>query len=480
MTSLDPTAYATDIVAWAESPAGFFIPETRKPIVLTEPQRRILRHTLTPDDDGLMAYQTILYAAPKKSGKSTLAALIALWWSLTQEPPNEVYLAANDFDQAQGRVFKALTTAIRLNPYLKDTVDISNKRVLFRTTGTTVEALPADFKGAAGSNHGLTCWDELWGYTSEASRRLWDELTPVPTRRNSIRLIVTYAGFPSESELLWDIYQRGLLGEPIQELSDLEDGDGNCSCRAVGGLFSYWDHVGRLPWQTEDYLAKQKSSLRANAYLRLHENRWTEGNESFIDLAWWDACTDPDFTPMMPNKDETIYLGVDASTKGDSSAVVACSYDANEGRVRICRHRMWQPSKSQPLNIDQTIGDFVRELHSNYHIGSVSYDPYQLHDLATRLQGEGVHMVEFPQSVGRLTQLGQNLYELIRHGNLITYPDEELRRHISHAVAIESARGWRLAKTKRSNKIDLAIALGMSAYTAMQEQSQPFAVLGAW
>ena len=44
-------------------------------------------------------------------------------------------------------------------------------------------------------------------------------------------------------------------------------------------------------------------------------------------------------------------------------------------------------------------------------------------------------MVKFPQSVGRLTQLGQNLYELIKHGNLITYPDEELRRYISHAVA---------------------------------------------
>ena len=107
-----------------------------------------------------------------------------------------------------------------------------------------------------------------------------------------------------------------------------------------------------------------------------------------------------------------------------------------------------------------------------YRIGSVNYDPYQLHDLATRLRGEGIPMEEFPQSVGRLTQLGQKLYELIRHGNLITYEDEELRRHISHAVAVESSRGWRLAKTKRSNKIDLAVALEMSAWTAMQEQSR--------
>jgi len=174
--------------------------------------------------------------------------------------------------------------AIQLNPYLKSSVDVGNRRTSF-STGTIVEALPSDFRGAAGSNHGLSVWDEAWAYTSEASRRLWDELTPVPTRRNSIRLVVTYAGFPSESELLWQLHQHGMAGTPIPELSHLDNGDGKPVCRAADGLFSYWDHVGRMPWQTEAYLAAQKNSLRANAYLRLHQNRWVEGNESFIDLA---------------------------------------------------------------------------------------------------------------------------------------------------------------------------------------------------
>ena len=193
-------------------------------------------------------------------------------------------------------------------------MDVGNRRASF-STGTIVEALPSDFRGAAGSNHGLTVWDEAWAYTNEASRRLWDELTPVPTRKNSVRLVVTYSGFPSESELLWDLYQQGKSGEPVDDLVDLENGDGDQACRCIGGLFSYWDHVGRMPWQTAEYLEKQKASLRANAYLRLHENRWTEGNESFINLDWWDACTDPDLTPLMPNQDQTIYLGVDASTQ---------------------------------------------------------------------------------------------------------------------------------------------------------------------
>jgi len=47
-------------------------------------------------------------------------------------------------------------------------------------------------------------------------------------------------------------------------------------------------------------------------------------------------------------------------------------------------------------------------------------------------------------------------------------------------VATESSRGWRLSKTKRGHKIDLAGALGMAAWASMQAESQPFEVLGAW
>jgi len=58
-------------------------------------------------------------------------------------------------------------------------------------------------------------FDELWGYTSERARRLYDELVPVPTRLISCRLTVTYAGFEGESELLHELYRRGLAQPEI-------------------------------------------------------------------------------------------------------------------------------------------------------------------------------------------------------------------------------------------------------------------------
>jgi hypothetical protein len=43
------------------------------------------------------------------------------------------------------------------------------------TNGTTVTAISGDYSGAAGSNHGLVSYDELWGYVSESSIRLWED-----------------------------------------------------------------------------------------------------------------------------------------------------------------------------------------------------------------------------------------------------------------------------------------------------------------
>ena len=53
------------------------------------------------------------------------------------------------------------------------------------------------------------------GYTSESSRRLWDEMVPPPTRRITARLTVSYAGFEGESAQLEALYKHGITGEVI-------------------------------------------------------------------------------------------------------------------------------------------------------------------------------------------------------------------------------------------------------------------------
>ena len=54
----------------------------------------------------------------------------------------------------------------------------------------------------------------------------------------------------------------------------------------------------------------------------------------------------------------------------------------------------------------------------------------------------------------------------MRDGRLSVYPDAELRQHVMNAVAIETPRGWRLAKEKSTRKIDGAVALSFACVGA--------------
>ena len=48
------------------------------------------------------------------------------------------------------------------------------------------------------------------------------------------------------------------------------------------------------------------------------------------------------------------------------------------------------------------------------------------------------------------------------------YPDADLRQAIGHCVAVETARGWRIAKEKVKHKIDVIVALAQAALGATQ------------
>src|SRR5262249_38494941 len=94
-------------------------------------------------------------------------------------------------------------------------------------------------------------------------------------------------------------------------------------------------------------------------------------------------------------------------------------------------------------------------------------DPYQMAAVAQRLQAASVPMREFPQTVGNLTEVASNLYELIKARAIVAYPDADMRLAISRAIAVETGRGWRITKEKQAHKIDIVVALAMAAHAAM-------------
>jgi phage terminase large subunit-like protein len=452
-----------------ESDAARFIestlvnPETGLPFVLTDAERLFLRHAFDLTPDGRLGYPELVFAAPKKSGKTAFAAMLLIYVTRCLGGRfAEAYTCANDYDQSVGRVFQAASRIVEASPLLRPDAAVTAGRIVFRGTGATITALANDYAGAAGANPTFTVFDEPWAYTSERSRRLFDEMVPPPTRKIAARLCVSYAGFSGESELLEGLYKRGMAGE--QPAPDLY---------AAGGLLMFWTHRFTAPWQTPEWREQMREQLRPNQYLRLVENRWVSGEDSFVPIEWWDACVLAGVKPLLSDQALRVWVGVDASTKRDSTAIAVCAYDRVEKKVRLVWHRIFQPSPDDPLDFEATVETTLLHVARRFRLREVRYDPYQMAATAQRLSARGIPMEEFPQTVGNLTAASTNLYELVKGANLVAYPDADVRLAIQRAVAVETARGWKISKAVQSHKIDVVVALGMAALGAVQEASRP-------
>ena len=438
-------------------------PETCELFVLTDAERVFLRHAFQLTSEGRLKYPELVFSGPKKSGKTAFAAMVLIYVvRVLGGRYAECYCVANSLDQASLRVFQAAARIIEASALLSLDAKVAAEKITFGSTGATISAIPSDYSTAAGANPVISVFDELWGFTSERDHRLWDEMVPPPTRTISCRLTVTYAGFEGESELLEGLYKRGTARQQIAP--DLY---------AAGGLLMYWSNKFSAPWQTEAWREQMREQLRPNAYLRLIENQWVSTESDFLPIEWWDRCIDSEVRPVLGDRRLPVWVGVDASVKRDSTAIVVCSYDRASKRVRLVLHKVFQPSPQEPLDFEHSIEDTIISLSRCFQLREVKFDPYQMQASAQRLLAWGIPMVEFAQTTGNLTEASSNLYELVKFGNLVLYPDAAMRLAVQRSVAIESPRGWRIAKEKASHKIDVIVALAQAALGAVSEAGEP-------
>jgi phage terminase large subunit-like protein len=436
-------------------------PESHQPFVLLPAERAFLEHAFTFTDDGRLLYREWLYSCPRKSGKTTFQALIQLTMVLLWGGAYpESYVCANDQEQAQSRVFEICKRIILASPLLKDEAQLTQFKITFPAFNATIQAIASDAGSAAGSNAVCAGFDELWAYVSERARRYWDELTPPPTRKIAVRIVTTYAGFSGESLLLEELYKRGKALPQIGE--DLYAGD---------GLLMFWSHRPIAPWQDAAWLTSMRRE-RASVYQRHVLNEFASSSSQFIDMQKWDACVNPALGSVPVDLFMPIWVGCDASTKHDSSAIVAVTFDTKHQIVRLVCHRIFQPTPEEPLDFEGTIEATLIQLKRSFQLKKVLFDPFQMASSAQRLAKMGMPLAEYPQTSPNLTASTQNLLDLIQAERLLAYPDEGIRLAMSRAITVETPRGIRIAKDKQSFKIDVIVALSMACLAAVQSQGE--------
>lgn len=484
-----------DVVTWAEK--NFYIPTdagTPKLISLLPHQKIILECFFNPKLASHLNcgpnFQTLIYSTIKKSGKTAIAAMVARWITETWGSHSEVFSLANDLEQARGRIYQAAITSIELSPtFSRQAKGIPNRwRIIERQathlpSHSTLKAVSADYKGEAGSNPVATLWSELWGYESESAQRLWEELTPVPTRPRSIRYVETYAGYEGESTILNELEDR-IKRDGIRLTREQLHASLGCEWpfpdeqlpfyyHSPTRTFAYWDTgiaARRMPWQTPAYYSAQEGELRPSAYRRLHLNERVSNAETFIQKEWWERLHDETIPPPSPNT--PIVVAADASVTGDCTALVAVSRDPkNPTQVlqRLCR--VWQPSGGHPLDYSQTIEPTLREWCDQYNVVQIAYDAYQLHDLMTRLRNDAVAWTRpFSQNAER-SVADKQLFDLIRDKRIHHVGDPTLAEHLySCGAKVPTGDNSRLRLIKKAakSKIDAAVALSMACSEALR------------
>jgi len=234
---------------------------------------------------------------PRKNGKSTLAAAIALYGLLADgEAGAEVYSAAADKDQA-GLVFGVAAQMIRNDAALAQACYIvdSQKRIVHQQSASFYRAISAEAYSKHGFNPSIVIYDELH---AAPSRELYDVLsTSMGARRQPLMLVISTAGFDKHS-ILYELYQHA---KAVQENPALDP----------SFLPLIFEAPADANWRSERVWRKCNPALgdfrsleemraacaravaipaQENTFRRLYLNQWTEQSSRWIALAAWDDC----------------------------------------------------------------------------------------------------------------------------------------------------------------------------------------------
>jgi len=268
-------------------------------------------------------------------------------------------------------------------------------------------------------------------------------------------------------------------------------------------LAMYWDtgmEARRMTWQRDargqEYYRQEEASCHPLDFDRRHRNLWSAGEGEYIPLTLWDACKE-ELPPFVPQTKEPVVLAMDAATTGDCFAIVAVTRHPDPNRhddvaIRACRK--WTPPKGGKIDYSGP-EEFVRVLcqggciaghHAKredcpacrdglrsepYNVIQVTFDPFQLEDMAGRLKREGiVWMKSFDQGGERL-KADRRLYDLVVNRRLAHDGNEELREHIQNSAAkLEAAQDskMRIVKKSQAKKVDLAVAASMGVHQCLK------------
>jgi hypothetical protein len=188
--------------------------------------------------------------------------------------------------------------------------------------------------------------------------------------------------------------------------------------------------------------------------------------EKFVQIVWWDNCKE---STQPIERSEPAVIALDAATGSENPGYVADCF----AMIMVTRHPnrkadvmvrycgIWEPAPGQLLDFGPIEAE-LRRLCREFAVVEVTYDPHQLHDMATRLKNEQIANIKpFSQQGARL-QADKQLQDIIMSRRIAHDGNPLLRHHIDNAnIKKYGQDSIRIVKRSTSQKVDAAVALSM-------------------
>jgi len=468
-----------------------------KPFLLLPWQEQLVRDIFgIIKPNGKRQFRHCFVEIPKKSGKSELAAAIALYLLCAdREQGAEIYSVANDREQAE-IVFKLAMQMAQDNPVLRQMCKFvdSRHRIIFPKTRSYYAAISSEIKNKYGLNvHGCV-FDELVGQTT---RQLYDTMTLGANsgRSQPLNFVITTSGTDKTSVC---------YAEHCYALDLLHDRKHNPTWYPV--VFAAPDDADwtdPVVWKKANpsYGITVPEEFYHNFMLRAKEDvafehefrqfylcQWLSSSKKWLPMDRYDLGNKPIDEAALYGR--PCYGGLDLASTDDIAAFVLVfppPDDEPNGEYIVLpsfwipRENMMRRVKNNNVLYDQwhrdgflnvTEGnviyyDFIEKeleaLAKKYDIKQVMYDTWGAIQMVQNLEGQDFEMIKFGQGYKSLSPPSKELHKIVSDGKLIHGGHPVLRWMFENVyVEMDAAANVKPSKKKSKDKIDGAVATIMA------------------
>ena len=492
----------------------------RKPFILTPWQAddiiRPLFGTERFDEQlgtWVRAYTLAWIELARKNGKSELAAGIALKLLCADgEEEAEVYGAAEDRDQAK-IVYQVAKRMVELSPVLSrleskgrlQVID-SQRRIVYKPTGSFYQVVAADGAGNLGSNpHGII-FDEV---ITQPNRELWDALkTGMGTRDQPMMVALTTAGNdPASMAAEEHLHSEAVAADPTLDPArfvymrntptDSDWRDESTWAFSNPGLGDFL----RIQILRDEAIEAERNPRKQNAFRQFRLNQWVRQVTRWIDMGLWDE------NAGMIVPEELVglkcYGGLDMASTSDFAAWVLYFPGAIEeggGKFRdavLCR--FWLPEEAVKNRKDMretllswarqgfmeiTPGEVIdhdalkRQIDADaqaFSIQAVGYDRWGSTEISQWMAKRGLNTTGVAQTTTALNAPSKELERLLGLRQLAHGGHPVLRWMADNVEAITDANGnVKPSRQKSREKIDGIAALVDALFVAQTKPASAF------